>query len=834
MDSDPKQNRRRTKHRVTGRSRRSSGKRRKSSSTRASSSFASVGVAPSRSPITIRGKRSQVAAESAGFVWALLGVCVLILLGGGHHPCALGFALVLPGVALLLRPPERSLGKWMDVGIVGLIGTLLFAFVPLFYWQEASWRTTAVEVFEIDLPVVLTVQPWISFEAFLSAIAGFCWLYAAGNWKVNYEGRRRIYFIVSCLIAVFAVIVVVGDLYGWRYPGAKDATAFSFFPNRNQTSNFIAIGGVLAFGYAMEGIRGRRLTHMVGLLASLLSLVALVYGVSRVGVWLYFGGISLWFVFSLRRTVVSLLFKVGIPLILLLFSSFITSYERAVGRATEYLSSPSEWGGEYCMLICRDTVGMIQDAPLTGVGLGNFSAVFSQYRDLSRSYQHAVHPESDLFWLGAEGGLIAVLFLGIFLVSYIRRCRDSGSGRSGAYRVIALTGVMMFLLHGLFDVSGHRPGTAYFAIIFAALALPRVRDERATLKPVVWRCLGGGLLFFGALWIVGGLFDVPTHSTVAWSLQEERAAESRELVDLDRASLAVDELIALQPLQWSGYFQRAQIALARGEARSEVAQDFRRARFVEPNIGMIAYEEGCVWLPYDIERTISAWREALAGYVDSEDGLYDSMLRKAQQNDALMMGMIEMFQVDPSDRARLIHYLRGEAFNREIEKELRVDASLERFSMEDRTAIVKRWISFGGLDQIEAYLQEYGATLESPWLLYASLRKHQARLEEAVAIIREALTVPEVLEVAVDLSRIDRLKRGFFVASNDLAKGTALMGYYLKGGEYWEALRVVDVLLQQSNSPGYLYYWRGEILYQLEDYPESWYAFETYFRLLKE
>ena len=81
--------------------------------------------------------------------------------------------------------------------------------------------------------------------------------------------------------------------------------------------------------------------------------------------------------------------------------------------------------------------------------------------------------------------------------------------------MIALTGVVVFLVHGLFDVSGHHPGTAYFAIIFAALALPNAANPRPTVKPVIWRCIGGVLLFFGVLWMIGGLFYLPTHSTIA-------------------------------------------------------------------------------------------------------------------------------------------------------------------------------------------------------------------------------------------------------------------------------------------------------------------------------
>ena len=172
MESGNRRRHRRSEHSASSRSEsskrsgRSSSKRRKSS-TRASSSFAPTSVAPSRAPVGVRRSSPAVPAECAGFIWALLGVCVLILLGGGHHACALGFALVLPGLALLIRPPVRSLGKWMDFGVVGVLGTLLFAFVPLFYWKFPEWRVAAVEDFGIELPWTLSVQPWVSFEAWL-------------------------------------------------------------------------------------------------------------------------------------------------------------------------------------------------------------------------------------------------------------------------------------------------------------------------------------------------------------------------------------------------------------------------------------------------------------------------------------------------------------------------------------------------------------------------------------------------------------------------------------------------------------------------------------------
>ena len=825
MDSNSGKKHRRTRHRVrssSGSKGRSESQRRRSP-VQASSSFAALSGAPSKVPLSVPEPKDDPAIFKS-YLFGLLGVCVLILLGGGHHVYALGTALILPGLALLLLPPTRSLGKWLDVGVFGLLGSLLFAFVPVFYWKVPVWRTTAVDDIGLDLPWSLSVQPWISFEAYLLVIAGFSWLYAASAWKLNYSGRKWLYFWLSCMMLAFALVVLVGNLYGLRYPGAEDATAFSFFPNNNQTVGFIAIGGVLLFGYAMEGLRRRRLVQLVGLLASILCLIVLVHGGFRVGLLLYCTGICLWFLFSLHRSKLSLFLRVVIPLALLSCSFLMMRHEPAVTGVVESR-----------MLMYRDVVDMIEEAPLTGHGLGNFEAVFPQYRNWSQNSQNAVHPESDLFWLGAEGGLISVGFMGLLLVAYLGKCRTSGLGRSGAFRMIALTGVVLFVVHGLFDVVGHQPGTAYFAILCATLALPASTASRArpTFKPVVWRSVGGGLLLFGVLWIVGGLFGVPTHSSVALKAQEERAVESNAVADFGSAERAMDQVIALQPLNWRGYFQRAQIGLSPGGSRTEAAQDFRRARFVEPRSGMVAYEEGVAWLPYDVTRTLSAWREALTRHIDSKDDLYRRMLEKASNNVALMEGMSELSQVDSDYRARFLLLLSGDAFVQEVRKELRVEPLLVRFTVEERAAILRLWVQASGADEVELYLSEFGNELDLAWVLYAMLRQKQFRYEEAVAMMREGLPVEEVPEVRIDLSRIERLRRSFFAASNDLAKGTALLGFYLEQGNYSEALLVVDQLIKQSNPPSYVYYWRAEILYELEDFFESWYAFQEYSEQLR-
>jgi tetratricopeptide (TPR) repeat protein len=763
---------------------------------------------------------------------AFCAVIALVLFGGSHHALALGLALILPGVALLVKPPKTGLGKWGDLAVLGLLLCLLLAFLPQFYWPTPDWRTDATQAFGIDLPSVLSVQPLISFEAWWLAVAGFAWFYVALQWPINFWGRRWLFFFLSILLAALAAVVVWGNLVGARYPGAEEATAFSFFPNRNQTANFLALGGVATFAYAMEGLRSRTVMPLVGVPASALCLVALVMGVSRAGVLLYFVGLGLWFLMSLRVHSMPRFFKLGLPLVVLAFSFVLVSNERTVQRIMSFASADSQIADEFRVRVYEDTAKMVLDAPISGFGLGSFSAVFPQYRDASANYQRVIHPESDLFWLVSEGGFLALGFAAVFVCAYAWRCRGFSHGASASYRVLALTAVIIFLLHALIDVPAHRPGTVYFAILFAALALPN--RDRPSLRLPAWsaRCVGGFLCGLGVVWFFAGLFNLPWHSSLRLAKYQQAIRNDVAVGDYQQGIQAADQWLALRPLDWRAYFQRAQLTLSESGDRAQTAADFRRARFVEPILGVVSYEEGKVWLPYDPARAVSAWRETLFREVDDMDWFYTRMLRMAKKSPDAQARMARLSSLDPHYRAFFLSSLRGDELMLELRQDLKTDASLSGFNPQQRKRILLTWVTHGNLGEAESFLTAYGDKLPDAWWLWSLLRKNQADFERAVQLVRENVEVPPVPHVKIDDAVFARLTREYAVAPRDIMKGTALLYFYVEQGSFEKALPILDRLLESEKAPLYLYYWRAECLYQVGEYIESWFSFEEYLEKL--
>ena len=70
------------------------------------------------------------------------------------------------------------------------------------------------------------------------------------------------------------------------------------------------------------------------------------------------------------------------PLLSLTFIAAFVSGERSLERVLSFLRTPAEVFSDGRMEVFRDTWRMVLDAPLSGVGIGNFAAVFPQYMDV--------------------------------------------------------------------------------------------------------------------------------------------------------------------------------------------------------------------------------------------------------------------------------------------------------------------------------------------------------------------------------------------------------------------------------------------------------------------
>src|SRR6202043_2519278 len=91
----------------------------------------------------------------------------------------------------------------------------------------------------------------------------------------------------------------------------------------------------------------------------------------------------------------------------------------------------------------------------------NFESIFALFREASISDRRALHPESDWLWLWTERGGPAVVLTLAGIVVIIRRVLPLQEGTNQRYRLATLIAALLFAVHGIVDVAGHRVGSAF-------------------------------------------------------------------------------------------------------------------------------------------------------------------------------------------------------------------------------------------------------------------------------------------------------------------------------------------------------------------------------------
>lgn len=752
-------------------------------------------------------------------------VCLLALLDGQGTALVWGFAIFCAGLSVLIKPPRVGLGRWGDLAVLGFLAVPLLSFLPNFYWPIPDWRVIATDSLGIEFPAALSVQPWSSLEAYLCVLAGVVWFYAAMQWQVNYGGYRRLFCGLSVLLSIWAGWLVVQHQSGSYELGMDGPAVPHLFGEGIELSAIFALGGIATFAYAAEGFRHRLAMPLFGLPATLLCFAALYLADARDALTVYYLGICLWLIWSLLAGSVPRLLCWGLSAVLLVVGLVIWVNDGSVGT----LKIDPQAAAKVDAHLFGDTIDMVVDAPISGLGLGTFSSVFPQYRDAATDHGSIAHPGSDLLLLAAESGLLTVGFLALALWFYVRRWHGLNQGGSAVYRLIAMVSALAFF--GLCLVNGvaHHPGSLYFGLLFAALALPRRHRQDSRIPPLAWRIAGACLLLFGLIWMMAGSFGWPFHSATQYARLHSNVKSPAVERGHEEVLDFVEKWVHLRPLDWQAYSERAKLKLRlSNENAAEATADFERARFVEPVLGRVTFEEGIAWLDKDAERVIGAWEATLDRELEDAEATFIQMLTAAEGTSNVLNGLARLSEASPDYRSILLARLKGEPFMRELRIELEKEPGLAHFGEEQRSRIVETWIEHGDFGSARDFVEAYADSLRRAWWLQSLIYKNEADFRLAVDSIRSQLTPPEIAESAIEEASLARVSRQFTIQPSNFSKGFALLATHLEGEDYGQALSVIDRMLAVSETDSSLHYWKAESLYQMSDYIDSWFAFEQY------
>ncbi len=590
-----------------------------------------------------------------GAFWAISFVFTFLVAGpwAGFHGALLGCV----GLLVALRPPVVAMPRswWLLAAAFMVAGAS--SFLPASWIEQPGWRKLFEEA-GIATGSMIVIQARQAAEALaLFGITLFVGLWLAGHRPSSSQLRMwSLTFTIG--VAVYAVVARVVQQNA--LPGAD--THFGFFPNRNHSATYLAMGSICGLGCVLQALREKRFPALaVAILATGICLWAVAaWSISRAGVALVAVGAILWLSMLGRRYLGRHgLWAIGLVTLAAggMFLIADSGVKQRISKTAEKAGSimvPADGLGvgegksdnsslqdlDFRIPTALDTLELIRDFNWTGVGAGQFEPIFPQYRKLtaaandSRSY----HPESDWLMMAAEVGVPATLaLLALVTAALWKSLRSILQGRDRALRGACLVAAMLVPIHGIFDVPGHRITLALGALLLFSLSMRATSaTEQLCRKPDAWPFRVAGLIILAAsVFLVRAQWwdGTPPALTVAKSsmaevrrlylqdqaLKEEGLSEtSGEIhssapgVDLVETALAsLDQAERLAPLDWGIRRNRGFLALHFDDKQQMVRKSFQIERLLDPTWVQAPLQQALLWSTTDVEETANLWAEAI-------------------------------------------------------------------------------------------------------------------------------------------------------------------------------------------------------------------------------
>ena len=752
-------------------------------------------------------------------------------LGGATAKWAEGIVVALLGIYVLLYPPARSLGFGMNALLLALVGCALVAFLPGNCFFEPEWRSILANDFGIKLPNHVSPQPWVTAQCVASFLAALIWLYLVCAQDLELRDVRFQLRAFAVGIIILAACAIGFHAIHWAPPFWINERGFGPFPNRNQTANIFGIASVIVAAAAQDDAQHRRKRWIFWTLGYVVIVAAVVLNFSRAGIVIVIAAGALWVVtLSFRRGSASWI-AISAALILIVVAAILIFGGQTLERFhLRTLAGGTGVAADFRWLIFSDTWQLIKASPWCGLGFGNFESVFAIFRNASIANERALHPESDWLWLWSELGWLAVLFVIAGLGLLARFVLPLSAGSNQRFRFAALIAVVACVVHGFVDVSAHRVGTAYSAIFLLGLSLHRpLRFRPSAVTPWIFRVLAVTLVAAGAAWTFSTQRGALLPGSIGAANARQAAAAATHGRDYDRAVSLVSTALAWSPLDWRIYFARALAEYGNG-LTEDALDDFRRARFLEPNAYELPFEEGKVWLATKPTLAVAAWREALRRAGPHRAEIFDSMLSLSTMMNRAVVPKISELSLNYHDLI-LVNLRRasGPSFNGILEQVRERDSSLRQLNEGERSELFELWRTRGDTAALEEFVAADATLATSAWPALAKIRAAAGDYKSAVDLFREHHGVVALPRLALSTSTIE-LERTVAKDPRNYAAGFELYQQQKAKEDLPGALSTARHFTTLPGSPSYFSYLEGEEWFAQGDYKRAWTA---YARLLE-
>jgi tetratricopeptide (TPR) repeat protein len=411
----------------------------------------------------------------------------------------------------------------------------------------------------------------------------------------------------------------------------------------------------------------------------------------------------------------------------------------------------------------------------------------------------------------------------------VRRVFPLQEGTNQRFRLAAGIAAVLFVFHGLVDVSGHRVGTAFSGIFLLGMALRRpAKLHHSSWIPRVFRLMGILLLTSGTAWLVATRYEMPLPGAVGAENEMRKASAASQGRNFGEAIQRTTRALDWAPLKWQLYFSRALGKVGAKRPPADALDDFRRARFLEPNAYEVPYEEGIVWLATQPSLAIAAWREALRRVGVQKLEMYGHMLALASQHSPTVRRGLEEIGMANHDLA--IIYLQGAAgagFMTALHRFLEHDPNLQTLSNDEKIKFFSLWAERGDLNELAHDVGTHPDWMSHAWRAMAKYHASRSDFRSAFEVVRRFGETPPLPEAAVDPS-IEQLRQAFHAAPDNYGVGYQLYREQMHEGKTDDALMTARHFTDLASCPPYFHFLEAEAWAAKDNWERAWRAWEKF------
>ena len=140
------------------------------------------------------------------------------------------------------------------------------------------------------LPGTCSPQPWLTLQWTCLLLLGLFWSYYVLVFRWGHRWRQKACVIYAIAILCLSATLIFACITKQRIPFWPETERFGFFPNRNQTSNVLGLGGIMIYALGLRSLQENRQFWWWWPVSLAIVCWALILNFSRAGIILFFLG----------------------------------------------------------------------------------------------------------------------------------------------------------------------------------------------------------------------------------------------------------------------------------------------------------------------------------------------------------------------------------------------------------------------------------------------------------------------------------------------------------------------------------------------------------------